>query len=189
MALVDQQQQQQTVTVDNVDAWNEVMNDFLSVLPTAMPSRASAIKDMRVEFNELKKYNVKKPLELFMGAVEDYIPNIMRRDETFMLEHMEKIPLICDLQIHEVWNDDFPEQNKEAIWSYINILASSGLRILTMTPEMYESIQKVAGQYAETMTGTSIDMSVINQKEVMDMAMGMMESLGRSGMLDNLFRK
>ena len=66
----------------------------------------------------------------FMNAIEEYIPQIQRRDETFFLDLATTTDQIQAFRLGDKWSD-LQEHEKQHLWSSVDKLVSLAQAIVT----------------------------------------------------------
>lgn len=110
-------------------AFNNVLIDFINDCILVFPED-NDFKKYKHGAEILKKYNPKKIPTIFKQYIQNYIPKISSKDEKFFLENdyseidivnqdNELIELIKKIKIYWV---NLSDENKDKIWSYLNIL-------------------------------------------------------------------
>ena len=132
-----------------VNAFNEMMDQFLTELNLTFPSNKSVIK-VQSAFEVVKRTNPSHVLENFMNAVKPYSKKIMAKDESFVLEDSDNIEFLHDLGIVSMWNDS-SENTKDAIWQYLQTLVVLGTTIQSLPKDTLSMIEEMAKKCAEQM--------------------------------------
>lgn len=133
-----------------VSSFNDLMQQFLDDLEIAFPND-SDIKKYQATFGLLRKSNARKPMNEFMASVGPYASQIMEKNEVFFLE--TETEFMSLLNIKELWAQA-TDENKDAIWQYLQTLYIIGMTITSLPPETLSVIESVAKQCAESLKGT-----------------------------------
>lgn len=132
-----------------VNAFNEMMDQFLTELNLTFPSNKSVIK-VQSAFEVVKRTNPSHVLDNFMNAVKPYSKKIMSKDESFVMKDSENIEFLHDLDIISMWNES-SDATKSAIWQYLQTLVVLGTTIQSLPKETLSMIEEMAKKCAEQM--------------------------------------
>lgn len=132
-----------------VNAFNEMMDQFLTELNLTFPSNKSVIK-VQSAFELVKRTNPSHVLENFMKAVKPYSKKIMSKDESFVLKDSHNIEFLNDLDIISMWNEA-SDTTKSAIWQYLQTLVVLGTTIQSLPKDTLSMIEDMAKKCAEQM--------------------------------------
>jgi hypothetical protein len=134
----------------SLEAFNSTLVGFIEQLQVLF-SKNNEIKakltDVRsgLDIMLASKSTERKPMEMFVEAVKPYVHLIRDRDDRFFTEHMATMPFLGDLDLHTVWTTGrVSEDNKAAIWQYLNILSLCGVTIASMPPEAMAAVEEIA---------------------------------------------
>ena len=175
------------------EAFNQVLTDFLDNLMVAFPQKKADIAKIKEDFEDLRRWNIRNPVEIFMRGVQPYITHVTKRDEEFFRTHVKDIPILQKVGFEEVWNDQVPEQNKESVWVYMEILTSAAMTIAGKQAEtsgahgIVEKIQQETNQYCQQKEAEGVNIEAMNNEQIMGMALDMVGKMQQDGRLGELF--
>jgi hypothetical protein len=131
-----------------VNAFNEMMDQFLTELNLTFPTNKAVIK-FQAAFELLRQTAPSQILDNFMGSVKPYGAKIMAKDDSFILVDSKDIDALGGIDLGAMWEES-SNTTKSAIWQYVQTLFILGTTIksfpkdtLTMIEQMAE---KCAGQ-------------------------------------------
>lgn len=133
-----------------VSSFNDLMGQFLDDLEIAFPND-KGIQKYQASFMILRKAQPRKPLNEFMKSVTPLASQIMNKDEQFFLDSPPGF--LETLNIKELWTQA-TQENKDAIWQYVQTLYIIGTTISSLPPEALAVIEDVAKKCAESLKGT-----------------------------------
>lgn len=135
----------------SVKAFNDMLLQFLNEMKLTFPD----------EETNIEKYNKKLELAIssnpnivpkqFISKLSPYQEKISERDETLFTEDASKIDILKEINFSKNWNDS-SENNKNAIWQYVQTLYMLGTTINTIPKETLNMIEKVAKECADKFT-------------------------------------
>ena len=131
----------------SVSAFNDMLSQFLVELHKTFPDE-TGIKKMTTSFEMLKKTNPRLIVDGFMKGVTPYADKISAKDESFLLEEIEKIDLLKDLNIKNYW-DRMSVNTKAATWQYLQTLYMLGTTITAIPAETLSLIEGIAKDCAD----------------------------------------
>ena len=156
----------------SVTAFNDMLSQFLVELHKTFPDE-TGIKKMTTSFEMLKKTNPRLIVDGFMKGVTPYADKISAKDESFLLEEIEKIDLLKDLNIKNYW-DHMSVNTKAATWQYLQTLYMLGTTITAIPAETLSLIEGIAKDCADKMETNGGE---IDQDALMSMMGNMLGSL------------
>jgi len=156
----------------SVTAFNDMLSQFLVELHKTFPEE-KGIKKMTTSFEMLKQTNPRLIVDGFMKGVTPYADKISSKDESFLLEEIEKIELLKDLNIKSYWNR-MSDNTKAATWQYLQTLYMLGTTITAIPAETLGLIETIAKDCADKMETNG---GQIDQEALMKMMGGMLGSL------------
>lgn len=133
----------------SVSAFNDMMAQFLVELHKSFPEE-KGIKKMLTSFDLLKSTNPRLVVDAFMTGVSPYADKISTKDETFLLDEIEKIDFLRELDIKSYWTR-MNENTKGATWQYIQTLYMLGTTIVSIPSETLSMIEGIAKDCADKM--------------------------------------
>ena len=133
----------------SVTAFNDMLSQFLVELHKTFPEE-KGIKKMTTSFEMLKQTNPRLIVDGFMKGVTPYADKISAKDESFLLEEIEKIELLKDLNIKSYWNR-MSDNTKAATWQYLQTLYMLGTTITAIPAETLGLIESIAKDCADKM--------------------------------------
>ena len=133
----------------SVTAFNDMLGQFLVELHKTFPDE-KGIKKMTTSFDVLRSTNPRVVVDTFMKGVTPYADKISSKDETFLLDEIEKIDFLKDLNIKSYWNRMSPN-TKAATWQYLQTLYMLGTTITSIPADTLNLIEGIAKDCAEKM--------------------------------------
>ena len=156
----------------SVTAFNDMLSQFLVELHKTFPEE-KGIKKMTTSFEMLKQTNPRLIVDGFMKGVTPYADKISAKDESFLLEEIEKIELLKDLNIKSYWNR-MSDNTKAATWQYLQTLYMLGTTITAIPAETLSLIESIAKDCADKMETNGGE---LDQDALMKMMGSMLGSL------------
>ena len=156
----------------SVTAFNDMLSQFLVELHKTFPDE-TGIKKMTTSFELLKTTNPRLIVDGFMKGVAPYADKISAKDESFLLEEIEKIELLKDLNIKNYWTR-MSQATKAATWQYLQTLYMLGTTITAIPAETLSLIEGIAKDCADKMETNGGE---IDQDAIMKMMGSMLGSL------------
>ena len=133
----------------SVNAFNDMLGQFLVELHKTFPEEKD-IKKMMTSFDVLRSANPRLVVDSFMKGVAPYADKISSKDETFLLNEIEKIDLLKDLNIKSYWGR-MSEGTKAATWQYLQTLYMLGTTITSIPADTLNLIEGIAKDCADKM--------------------------------------
>lgn len=133
----------------SVNAFNDMLGQFLVELHKTFPEEKD-IKKMMTSFDVLRSANPRLVVDGFMNGVAPYTDKISSKDETFLLNEIEKIDLLKDLNIKSYWGR-MSEGTKAATWQYLQTLYMLGTTITSIPADTLNLIEGIAKDCADKM--------------------------------------
>jgi hypothetical protein len=158
----------------SVTAFNDMLSQFLVELHKTFPEE-KGIKKMTTSFEMLKQTNPRLIVDGFMKGVTPYADKISSKDESFLLEEIEKIELLKDLNIKSYWNR-MSDNTKAATWQYLQTLYMLGTTITAIPAETLGLIETIAKDCADKM---QTEGGEIDQDALMKMMGSMLGGMGK----------
>jgi hypothetical protein len=156
----------------SVTAFNDMLSQFLVELHKTFPEE-KGIKKMTTSFEMLKQTNPRLIVDGFMKGVTPYADKISAKDESFLLEEIEKIELLKDLNIKSYWNR-MSDNTKAATWQYLQTLYMLGTTITAIPADTLSLIEGIAKDCADKMETNG---GQLDQDALMKMMGSMLGSL------------
>jgi hypothetical protein len=125
-------------------AFNTQLDKFLDELIKTYPEDKDFTYYKRL-IDNLKSFNIRKPIEYFAGGVQNHIAQIQARDSDFFLNNFSQIVssessdkknqteamrLFDNLKKYWV---EMPPENKKVIWDYLNVLTKLSMTHILST--------------------------------------------------------
>ena len=158
----------------SVTAFNDMLSQFLVELHKTFPEE-KGIKKMTTSFEMLKQTNPRLIVDGFMKGVTPYADKISSKDESFLLEEIEKIELLKDLNIKSYWSR-MSDNTKAATWQYLQTLYMLGTTITAIPAETLSLIEGIAKDCADKM---QTEGGEIDQDALMKMMGSMLGGMGK----------
>jgi hypothetical protein len=155
------------MAITTINAFNDMMEQFLNELNMTFPENKSVIK-FQASFELLRTTAPRKILDNFMDAVTPYTKKIMARDELFITEDAHNIPTISDIDLGAIWSQA-SDQTKAAIWQYLHTLIVLGTTIKSFPSDTLTMIEELAQKCASQMEDSPLSllnlMNTISQQK------------------------
>ncbi len=132
-----------------VNAFNEMMDQFLTELNLTFPENKAVIK-FQAAFELLRQTSPSQILDNFIGAVKPYGAKIMSKDDTFITENSKDIDALGDIDLCTMWTES-TDTTKAAIWQYLQTLFIIGTTIKTFPKDTLTMIEQMAEKCAGQM--------------------------------------
>ena len=158
----------------SVTAFNDMLSQFLVELHKTFPEE-KGIKKMTASFEMIKQTNPRLIVDGFMKGVTPYADKISAKDETFLLEEIEKIDFLKDLNIKSYWTRMSPN-TQSATWQYLQTLYMLGTTINAIPADTLSQIENIAKGVADKM---QTDGGELDQDALMQMMGSMLGGLGK----------
>ena len=158
----------------SVTAFNDMLSQFLVELHKTFPEE-KGIKKMTTSFEMLKQTNPRLIVDGFMKGVTPYADKISSKDESFLLEEIEKIEMLKDLNIKSYWSR-MSDNTKAATWQYLQTLYMLGTTITAIPAETLNLIEGIAKDCADKM---QTEGGEIDQDALMKMMGSMLGGMGK----------
>jgi len=133
----------------SVTAFNDMMGQFLVELHKTFPEE-KGIKKMMTSFDMLKSTNPRLVVDGFMKGVTPYAAKISAKDDTFLLNEIEKIDFLKELDIKSYWVR-MSDNTKAATWQYLQTLYMLGTTITSIPDDTLKMIEGIAKDCADKM--------------------------------------
>lgn len=145
----------------SVNAFNDMLGQFLVELHKTFPEEKD-IKKMMTSFELLRSANPRLIVDGFMKGVTPYADRISAKDETFLLNEIEKIDFLKDLNIKSYWGRMSPA-TKNATWQYLQTLYMLGTTITAIPADTLTLIESIAKDCADKMetNGGELDQAAL----------------------------
>lgn len=145
----------------SINAFNDMLGQFLVELHKTFPEEKD-IKKMMTSFEVLRTTNPRLVVDGFMKGVTPYADKISSKDETFLLNEIQKIDFLKELNIANYWNR-MSQNTKNATWQYLQTLYMLGTTITSIPVETLSLIESIAKDCAEKMEteGGEIDQAAL----------------------------
>ena len=158
----------------SVTAFNDMLTQFLVELHKTFPEE-KGIKKMTTSFELLKSTNPRLIVDSFMKGVTPYADKISAKDESFLLEEIEKIEFLKELNIKSYWTRMTPA-TKAATWQYLQTLYMLGTTITAIPAETLSLIESIAKDCADKL---QTDGGELDQDALMKMMGSMLGGMGK----------
>ncbi len=106
-----------------IGAFNDLLQSFLSELSAVFPEE-KAIRTFAAGFPGLVAVSKRKALDLFIEAIGDHIPLIIKRDAA-VFEELDA----WGIDFKKLWHSDISEGTRMAIWDYMHALVEYASRV------------------------------------------------------------
>jgi hypothetical protein len=159
----------------SVTAFNDMLSQFLVELHKTFPEE-KGIKKMTASFEVIKQSNPRLIVDGFMKGVTPYADKISTKDESFLLEEIEKIDFLKDLNIKSYWTR-MSANTQAATWQYLQTLYMLGTTINAIPAETLSQIENIAKGVADKMQS---DGGELDQDALMQMMSGMLGGMGKN---------
>ena len=159
----------------SVTAFNDMLSQFLVELHKTFPEE-KGIKKMTASFEVIKQSNPRLIVDGFMKGVTPYADKISTKDESFLLEEIEKIDFLKDLNIKSYWTR-MSANTQAATWQYLQTLYMLGTTINAIPADTLSQIENIAKGVADKMQS---DGGELDQDALMQMMSGMLGGMGKN---------
>jgi hypothetical protein len=158
----------------SVTAFNDMLSQFLVELHKTFPDE-KGIKKMTTSFEVIKQTNPRLIVDSFMKGVTPYANKISAKDESFLLEEIEKIDFLKDLNIKSYWTR-MSANTQAATWQYLQTLYMLGTTINSIPADTLSQIENIAKGVADKM---QTDGGELDQDALMQMMGSMLGGMGK----------
>jgi hypothetical protein len=158
----------------SVTAFNDMLSQFLVELHKTFPEE-KGIKKMTASFEVIKQSNPRLIVDGFMKGVTPYADKISAKDESFLLEEIEKIDFLKDLNIKSYWTR-MSANTQAATWQYLQTLYMLGTTINAIPADTLSQIEQIAKGVADKM---QTDGGELDQDALMQMMSGMLGGMAK----------
>jgi hypothetical protein len=158
----------------SVTAFNDMLSQFLVELHKTFPDE-KGIKKMTASFEVIKQSNPRLVVDAFMKGVTPYADKISAKDESFLLEEIEKIDFLKDLNIKSYWTR-MSANTQAATWQYLQTLYMLGTTINAIPADTLAQIENIAKGVADKM---QTDGGELDQDALMQMMGSMLGGMGK----------
>jgi hypothetical protein len=158
----------------SVTAFNDMLSQFLVELHKTFPDE-KGIKKMTTSFEVIKQTNPRLIVDSFMKGVTPYANKISAKDESFLLEEIEKIDFLKDLNIKSYWTR-MSANTQAATWQYLQTLYMLGTTINSIPADTLSQIENIAKSVADKM---QTDGGELDQDALMQMMGSMLGGMGK----------
>lgn len=171
-----------------LDFFNYYMQQFLNELISYFPSTKKGILDNYRALLEGRDMKNDCYVKYFMTKSNDCLAEIAKKDVKLFAR--EQVVLVEGVNFHELWNcPESNEQNRMAIWKYLQLLILLGRRIIPNTQEIVDMLKRVGGTI-DTPTPTDLKKAESDDTEDKESATSGLSSIlnmaGGLGGLGNL---
>ena len=133
--------------MEDYKQFNVQAMEFLNKMCATFPHEPKA-KTYRFAFENIQKINSRKPVEMFMSNLEPFGLQIMTKNEKFFqndqyVNHVESIS--GQMGLIEYW-EDLPQETKNSIWNYMQVLYVLGMKSLGLREELAKILQEAHNQ-------------------------------------------
>lgn len=136
-------------------AFNSVVQSFISELANLYGDSEPKIITYAESFPIIAESSPDVPLEMFMSNYGPYTDMISSKDETLF----DIVPMLFNtINVKTLWLTT-TEENKEAIWKYLQTLSLLGTTIRMIPTDMLSTIENVAFDCAKQFESGKIDPS------------------------------
>lgn len=127
-----------------LDFFNYYMQQFLNELISYFPSTKKGILDNYRSLLEGRDMKNDCYSKFFMTKCNDCLAEIAKKDVKLFAR--EQVVLVEGVNFHELWNcPESNEQNRMAIWKYLQLLVLLGRRVIPNTQEIVDMLKRVGG--------------------------------------------
>lgn len=143
----------------SIQSFNTLMKQFLEALAMTFPDH-DEICLFQTMFDDLVKTNHRKPVDLFMNALQPYSDLVMKKDNALF---EQPISLGNKIDLSALWKENLSDSSRDAIWKYIHTLFLLGTTVRTLSPELLTTIDGIAQNCADKIKSGNADLSTITQ--------------------------
>lgn len=168
-----------------LDFFNYYMQQFLNELISYFPSTKKGILDNYRSLLEGRDMKNDCYVKFFMTKCNDSLAEIAKKDVKLFAR--EQVVLVEGVNFHELWNcSESNEQNRMAIWKYLQLLVLLGRRVIPNTQEIVDMLKRVGGTI-DTPTPTDLKMAEGDDTEdKKEATSGLSSILNMAGGLGNI---
>ena len=133
---------------EETEKFNNILNEFLDKMVNKFP-KSQRISKYRKKFLLMRFSNPKACPHLFMTSVSKYKTQIETRDENFFLNDQQFIEKASYFASYNITSDikiywsDLIDDEKKAIWDYMQTLLIMGEIIINKNKEFYEKCKNI----------------------------------------------
>lgn len=136
--------------------FNGIMNEFLGQLNQILGEKEPGVKDAYRAFqtaaNSSDGKKKRLPMELFMTKIGDHGDLIRSRDIIFVLDKCNEIPFLKPMNIPKHWVEEFDDDQKEAMWTFLNMLLEVGSLLMSIPQPLLNNVEGIATQMLQNGT-------------------------------------
>lgn len=143
----------------SIQSFNTLMKQFLEELAMTFPDHQE-ICLFQTMFDDLVKTNHRKPVDLFMNALQPYSDMVMQKNNALF---DQPISLGNKIDLSALWKENLSDTSRQAIWKYIHTLFLLGTTVRTLSPELLTTIDGIAQSCADKIKSGNADLSSITQ--------------------------
>jgi hypothetical protein len=141
----------------SVSAFNNVLHSFISELAELYAAAEPKIATYAQTFPLLADASPGMPLDMFMNSYGKHTEKISNKDETLFVD----VPMLFnEVNVGALWGTT-AEENKEAIWKYLQTLVLLGTTIRMIPSSMLSTIESVAMDCAKSMESGQMDPAML----------------------------
>ena len=116
---------------------NELINNFPEVKPNVLANYRNLLEGKDNKNDVYVKY--------FMTKINNHLISIAKKDDT--LFNKENLVFIEGVDFHQIWNNSLTtDQNKKAIWKYLQMLMLIGRKVIPNHKEILDMLKKVGDE-------------------------------------------
>lgn len=157
----------------SVSAFTDMMSQFLVELHKVFPQE-KGIKKFMAQLELAKTTNPRLVVDGFMKGITPYSDKISNKDESFLLNEIDKIDYLKELNLKDNWNDSLSTNTKDAIWQYLQTLYMLGTTITAIPAETLSMIEGIAKDCADKMETEGGDLDEAALMKTMNSMFGSM---------------
>ena len=127
-----------------LNSFNKLAEEFFDRMSKSFPQEPK-IKGYQTAFRTAKKYNNKKPVEMFMSNLMPFGYQIVSKDEEFFrqdkyVDHVQN--LSGKMGLNHYW-DNMTQENRDSIWEYMQSLYMIGMSAIGRQEELANIVKMV----------------------------------------------
>jgi hypothetical protein len=169
-----------------LDFFNYYLQQFLNEMISYFPNTKRSILDNYRGLLEGRDMKNDSYVKYFMTKTSDCMPEIAKKD--ISLFNREVLFLVEGINFYSIWNSpEINENNKQAIWKYLQLLLLLGRKIIPNKAEIVDMLKRVGGtidtpsktdlKQADTTEDEKDENSTSGLSSILDMA-GSLGSIG-----------
>lgn len=109
----------------SLNAFCSILISLVDYVSTEIPSTEKKAAVVKIKLETAIEYGPEQLCKKFVNELRPHVTLILKKDDTFIYEHLPKLDVIKDVNITSVWDSCSPEIQTE-IWSRLNTAFTLG---------------------------------------------------------------